>query len=286
MLREVNGTSIASTIFPPHFVSTAEDNLKVLILDRPTALQPTLTPDAPLTTPIGNIPGNVGGIQSDAAQGRQREPAMVPDAALGPCFASSWRRVMEGYIRYCFAKVLVLNRGQMYSLKDLRVEFDPDHMGRLREEIIKCEHLDKDVIAAESDISLLNYLDTLWSNGPNEETIEAFRKIENMVQFKSMHLHFNEDNISEDDEENEENEDDEEDSDPVYPSDGLTFGAFPIDDSGSTLLLLSSNVYSHDPEQQSPLSGFTDEEYSTCIEVTFIETLDEFRNAAMALHLT
>ncbi|KAK3848528.1 MAG: hypothetical protein J3R72DRAFT_484745 [Linnemannia gamsii] len=79
--------------------------------------------------------------------------------------------------------------------------------GTLQQELIaKYLHLEVE-IASQNDIGVLNYLDMIYSDEPDEDTLSAIQETINKDEFKSLFLEYSVGHIDDIDEDDEETED-------------------------------------------------------------------------------
>ncbi|KAF9098965.1 hypothetical protein BGX29_007369 [Mortierella sp. GBA35] len=157
--------------------------------------------------------------------------------------ASRGLGITEGCIRNCFAQVPVLSRPQSADLKNLGVESAHHQEEDLHRELIAKFHYLENAIASQNDIGVRNYLDMIYSDGPDHAMVEAVRKTVSKDNYKSMFFLENIEDIC-DDEDDEETEDEEEDSDF-----DISDNVFTDDEDEPTLVLRSMNAYA--PQQPS-----------------------------------
>lgn len=94
-----------------------------------------------------------------------------------------WGKVTEGCIRNCFAKAPVLSDTQSNDLRELGAKSVQHQVEDLQRNLAdKYRHLEDD-IASQNDIGVLNYLDMIYSDRPDESVLDAVRKTVNKNQF-------------------------------------------------------------------------------------------------------
>ncbi|KAG0351272.1 hypothetical protein BGX24_007889, partial [Mortierella sp. AD032] len=181
----------------------------------------------------------------------------IDNKDLWICIANAWRKVTEACIRNCFAKAPILSNPQSNDLRELGTESAQRHVETLQQELIaKYQHLEAE-IASQNDIGVLNYLEMIYSDGPDEDMLSAIQETMNKDEFKSLFLEHSVDHIHDIDEDDEETEDEEEDSDFVISDASLSDN----DHDKPTLTLRSMNTYFRDNDRLSPPSSPLDEEY-------------------------
>lgn len=131
----------------------------------------------------------------------------IPNAKLWPCFARAWKRVTPGCIRNCFAQVPVIDPEKKHQLYVLGIDSEAQIV-RLQEELIERYKADKDVIAKQKDVGVLNYLFMNYCEGPSETTIEAIRKVMNSDKHRHRFIQHTENDIGYEGDDCNNNEDD------------------------------------------------------------------------------
>ncbi|KAG0364090.1 hypothetical protein BGX24_004774 [Mortierella sp. AD032] len=206
----------------------------------------------------------------------------IDNRDLWICIANAWRKVTKACIRNCFAKAPILSNPQSNDLKELGTESAQHQVETLQQELIeKYRHLE-DEIASQNDIGVLNYLDMIYSDGPDDDMLSAIQETMAKDEFKSLFLEHSIDLINDIDEDDEETEDKEEDSDFE-----ISDASQSDNDHGEpTLALRSKNTYFRyfrDKERLSPPSSPLDEEYLHCSKESLIESLDQLKSNIPAM---
>ncbi|KAF8923795.1 hypothetical protein BGZ47_004497, partial [Haplosporangium gracile] len=167
----------------------------------------------------------------------------------------------------------VLSPSQSNDLKVLGVESIKNLVENLQRELADKYPYLEDTITSQNGIGVLNYLDTIYSNGPDEAMLEAIRKTVREDKYRDLFLRNAEDNIDGDDEET---DDEEAGSDYEQPNNILSDDNNGLADNNndSLLELRSKNVYLRDTDPLSPPSSPMVDEYAGCMGDAFVDSLN------------
>ena len=116
-------------------------------------------------------------------------------------------------------KFPVLSPSQLNDLKVLSVESAKNLVENPQKELADKYRYLEDTVTSQNDIGVLNYLDMIYSNGPDEAMLEAVRKTVGEDMYGYLFVQNAEDNIDgddEDDEDDEETEDETEDEEAGF----------------------------------------------------------------------
>ncbi|KAF9918367.1 hypothetical protein FBU30_000239 [Linnemannia zychae] len=118
--------------------------------------------------------------------------------------------------------------------------------------------------AVSTDIGVLNYLDMIHCNGPDEATLEAVMDIIDMDEYKDMFYQ-----VDEDDSEDEDGTEDEEEDEDFEPSQS----SISDDDADTSLTLCSNRSCLWSIDEVSPLSS---QEHIDHHEGDMVDTMERF----------